>query len=280
MTDRSPITLNLPAGDVRALAGSALDPAVDDVGVAAWAGRLIGRMGGRVEAHAEGGRVIVEWVPRAQIEDDEAVIEAKDEAVEWLKAGQYADATVALELLLTAAPDYTSILYNLGMAHSDQGNLDRAEQLLRQAVELDPDHSNARVALGAALARQERNEDARQVFEETLREEPENSDAHRNLAAILQRSGDKAGALHHLREAIRHDEEDARAWAELGQALEEEGELESADQAYSNAIDAVGFGDIAEIAQRGRSRIAAVMFRERAGGCGAPGCGDVLPLGH
>lgn len=47
-------------------------------------------------------------------------------AVQRLRAGNYAEGIRLLELLGRADPDNADVLYNLGMALSDQGQLDRA----------------------------------------------------------------------------------------------------------------------------------------------------------
>ena len=51
-------------------------------------------------------------------------------------------------------------------------------------------------------------------------------------------------------------------WVTLGQALEHTGDTAEADAAYAKAIELAGFGDVAEVAERGRSRIASAIFRE------------------
>lgn len=91
--------------------------------------------------------------------------------------------------------------------------------------------------------------------------------AHRNLAGALQRQGDLQGTVGHLRSAVSLNPQDALGWAGLGQALEQAGESSEADKAYKKAIELAGFGDAAEVAQKGRSRIAQSSFR--ANGAGA-----------
>jgi len=186
--------------------------------------------------------------------------------VAWLTAGQVHEAVVVLELLLGAMPNDEAILYNLGMAHSDLGDLTRAEDLLRQCLAINPDHTNARVALGVALLRQGRIDDAAPVLERAVADAPDNSWAHRNLAGVRQREGRLETAIEHLRSAVALNPRDERSWAGLGQALEETGETTEADEAYKRAIELAGFGDIADAAQKARSRIAQARFRANSAG--------------
>lgn len=254
----SSLLLSMPLTDVRSLAGATLPDKADDGEVAAWAARQVRRLGGSVRQHLDGPRVVVEWTPDTKRQSGPA------EAVEWLKAGQYHEAAVVLELLLSVDPDSEIVLYNLGMAHSDLGNLGRAEALLRKCLEVEPNHINARVALGVALLREGQSAEGAQILQDALAVDPGNSWAHRNLAVALQRQGNIDGAVDHLRSTVALNPRDELGWAGLGKALEQAGEMAEADEAYKRAIELAGFGDTAEMAQQGRSRIAHSTFRANA----------------
>jgi len=247
--------MSLPLADVRTYAGKALPTAADSDEVAEWVGRLVRRLGGRVQSAIEGDRVVVRWTPAERRRS------GPDEGVEWLRAGQHHEAVVVLELLLDVEPRNEVILYNLGMAHSDLGKLARAEDLLRRCLDIHPSHTNARVALGVALLRQGRVDDAVPVLERAVADAKDNPWAHRNLAGALHRQGNIEGALVHLRASVELNPHDARGWGGLGQALEQVGELHEADEAYKRAIELSGFGDVADAAEKGRSRIAQAAFR-------------------
>ena len=82
-----------------------------------------------------------------------------------LEHGEYKQAIFVLELLLSDRPDDPVLLYNLGMAYSDTGNLNHAVVLLRRLMAQEPDHINGRVALGVALAPSKEVQDSRLEFE-------------------------------------------------------------------------------------------------------------------
>lgn len=258
------LSLSMPLTDIRLLAGPTLPAKADDGEVAGWAARQVHRLGGSVRQHLDVTRVVVEWTPDTRRQSGPA------EAVEWLKAGQYHEAAVVLELLLSTEPDNEVVLYNLGMAHSDLGNLGRAEALLRKCLEVEPDHINARVALGVALLRQGQTVEGALILEQALAVDPNNSWAHRNLAVALQRQGNIDGAVEHLRATVALNPRDELGWAGLGKALEQAGEMADADEAYKRAIELAGFGDTAEMAQQGRSRIAQATFHANAAGAERP----------
>lgn len=260
----SPLSLSMPLTDIRLLAGATLPAKADDDDVAGWTARQVHRLGGSVRQHLDGSRVVVEWTPDTRRQSGPA------EAVEWLKAGQYHEASVVLELLLSAQPDNEVVLYNLGMVHSDLGNFGRAEELLRKCLVVEPKHINARVALGVALLRQGQTAEGAQMLQDALAVDPDNSWAHRNLAVALQRQGNIDSAVEHLRSTVALNPRDELGWTGLGKALEQAGEMAEADEAFKRVIELAGFGDAAEMAQQGRSRIAQSTFHANAAGAERP----------
>lgn len=164
----SPLTMSLPISELRSLAGQELAREVSPAEVADWAGRLVRRLGGTVGARVDGGSVVVEWTP------DPGSPPPADEVGSWFQAGRYEEAVVVSELLVGAMPTDAMLIYNLGMAYSDLGRLDRAVALLNRCLNLEPGHTNARVALGVALVRQGRLDEAVPALEHAVEAEPEN----------------------------------------------------------------------------------------------------------
>ena len=74
----------------------------------------------------------------------------------------------------------------------------------------------------------------------------------------------------HFRATVAPNPRDEVGWAGLGKALEQAGEMAEADEAYTRVIELSGFGDAAEMAQQGRSRIAQSTFRANAAGAERP----------
>ncbi len=178
-----------------------------------------------------------------------------------LEHGEYREAIFVLELLLSGEPDDPTLLYNLGMAYSDTGALDRAVALLRRLMAAAPDHVNGRVALGVALTRQRKYEEARSELARAVADAPANPWAHRNLGACLLHLNRPAEAVEHLRTAAELNPSDDRAWYGLGQALELTGDTAGADEAYKKVLEISEIGDIAEQARQARSRLAGKSFR-------------------
>lgn len=178
-----------------------------------------------------------------------------------LSKGNYPDGILLLELFLSNEPEDPDLLYNLGMAYSDQNNLDRSIALLTKLVEKEPEHINGRVALGVALLRKGRNNEGIQALETAVKKDPQNLWAHRNLSAGLMRLERYSEAEGHLRLATEIDPDDQASWYGYGQALEYLEKHADADDAYLKAIDIDEHSNIAELARQARSTLAQKSFR-------------------
>jgi tetratricopeptide (TPR) repeat protein len=183
------------------------------------------------------------------------------EIADVLTKGNYTDGILLLELFLSDDPDDEALLYNLGMAYSDQGNLERAIALLTRLVEIAPKHVNGRVALGVALLRNKKDDEGIKQLEIAVEEDPENLWAQRNLGASLMRMNRYSDAEKHLRHATEIAPDDQASWYGYAQALEAQEKLENADSAYLKTIDLDEFSNIAELAKKGRSNLAQKSFR-------------------
>jgi Flp pilus assembly protein TadD len=177
-----------------------------------------------------------------------------------LTEGNYTDGILLLEFFRSESPDDPDILYNLGMAYSDQNQLPQAVEILAQVVKTRPDHVNGRVALGVAYLRSKQIEAGVKELQTAVEQEPENPGAQRNLGVGLAQLKRHAEAAEHFRKAAELAPQDQQAWYGYAKALEEMGN-DDADEAYKRAITADEYSQIAEFAKEARSRIARKNFR-------------------
>jgi Flp pilus assembly protein TadD len=188
------------------------EPAFRDA-VKAYLTAEFGRFGGWSSIDVDNHIIEVSWTPDRQPADPLAQI------VEKLKHGEYPGAITLLRLFLSDKPNDVNLLYNLGMALSDTGQLGDAVNHLRRAVSLADDFSNARIALGVALQRQGKNTEAIAVLNEAVNKDRHNPWAHRNLGACLLKAGRTEEAEEHLRHATLLDPKDQQAMFGLAEAL-------------------------------------------------------------
>ena len=189
-----------------------------------------------------------------------------EKIAQLLTRGNYEDGIFLLELFLSESPDDPVLLYNLGMAYSDQGVMPRAVDLLSRLADVEPDHINGRVALGVALLRMGRTDEGVDALESVTAQAPNNLWAHRNFGAGLMQSKRYGEAVDHFRRAIEIDPRDQGSWYGYAQALEASGQTEEADEAYQKTIALDEYTDISEQARRGRSAIAEKSFHSATAG--------------
>lgn len=221
--------------------------------------RQFHRLGGVVQKiEFPPGEIQVTWLPPDFGPDPVGQIAST------LTAGDYATGVTLLKLFLSDDPDNPDILYNLGMALSDLGETARAVELLRRLMEVEPDHVNGRVALGVALARLGEDEAACAELARAVADDPANPYAQRNLAGCLANLGRMSEAIEHFRAAADLMPTDPLAWLGLARALETAGEDGEADTAFAQVLVIDEFGDVAEAARQGRTRIMERAMRDRS----------------
>jgi len=206
--------------------------------------------GGRATIAVASEQIEVHWTPSSEKANPLTA------AISMLEKGEYAPAVLTLRFLLSVRPDDVEVLYNLGMALSDTGQLDEAVSRLQRAVELAPTFADARIALGTALQRQGKDAAALDAFKEAVAQKPDNSTGQRNYGACLLKTGKMQEAVEHLRKAMELDSNDQQTWFGLAQACEGVEDWKEADEAYQKVISLDEFNDIAEAARKARTGIA------------------------
>ena len=116
------------------------------------------------------------------------------------------------------------ILQMMASAHAMTGSPDRAEALIRQALEQDAAMLEGWQLLASLLSDQEgRGEEAAAAYEAMLGHAPRHYPAHMGLASLRGASGDLTGALDALAMAALSKPEEATPWRETIAMLVESG---------------------------------------------------------
>jgi Flp pilus assembly protein TadD len=218
--------------------------------------------GGMVEAEIVGDGLAITWIP------DEADLDPVAYAVALLEKRQHTLAVPMLRGLLADRPSDPDLLYNLGLAESDLGQLDDAVTHLGFLVAAHPMHANAQVALGVAHGRAGRTDEAVAALETAVKLAPGNPWARRNLGAMYGKKGLPAEAEPHLREAARllpNDQQSLYGLAHILVALGGDERVTEGAGLFRRAIALGSDSDLAEVCRSELSAIAHHQFRERAG---------------
>jgi Flp pilus assembly protein TadD len=186
--------------------------------------------------------------------------------VQQLQDGKQAEGIQLLEFVHSNRPEDPAVLYNLGIALSDAGRLDRANECLRRAVELNPGDANILAALGVALGRTGRHDEAVEVLREAVDLDDRNPWVCRSLGAILIQTGRPAEAIPYFQAATRLLPGDQTAWLGLAEAHRLAGNTKKAEEAYRAAVEINPHSDLADTARAGSSQMAQSSFKETGSG--------------
>jgi Flp pilus assembly protein TadD len=129
-----------------------------------------------------------------------------------------------------------SLLSNAGVAMTDQGRLDEAIQVFREALTLLPDDARIYFNLGRALRRQGRTHEAMSSFFRSIELDPNKADAYDGLANTLVDRGMWTAAVAAYRHSITLDPTVSRVHSNLGSAL---GKLGRHDEALVHLEEAL-----------------------------------------
>ena len=192
-----------------------------------------------------------------------------DVALSLLNQGDLKEAVPVLESLARTRLGDPEILYNLGIAHSELGEYDKAVMRLKQLLETSPTHGNGLVGLGVAYQRLGQSSQAAKYLRQAVDVEPSNSYAHRNLGSVLASAGDLPTAVRHLRTAHTLAANDPASTYGLAHCLEMLGDddsLSEADRLFKEIIERFPGTQFDELARASRTAIAEKSIRSRVGG--------------
>ncbi len=140
------------------------------------------------------------------------------EGLDALQRGIYPKGKAIFEELYAQYPANSIVLYNLGMIYSDEGNLDKAIQLLIELTQIKPDYAHGWVALAVAYMRNNQIEEGNQAAQTAVKIAPNDPYALRTAGHIASKLNESsASAL--LENAVRAAPNDPIALLGLAENL-------------------------------------------------------------
>jgi arylsulfatase A-like enzyme/Flp pilus assembly protein TadD len=159
-----------------------------------------------------------------------------EEATWALNGGRAKDAIAALDQLVKDDPANPVFRESLARALRQQGQLEPAIKLYREAVAISPSDAEAWYNLAVALQEAGHAQEGAIAIREALRRDSQRPEAHNTLGIVYTNDGNFGAAEAEFREAIAIDPRNARAFNNLGNTLRATNRLEEARQAYQRAI--------------------------------------------
>jgi Flp pilus assembly protein TadD len=136
-------------------------------------------------------------------------------AVQLARSGKDDEAELQFQQLAGRYPAYPGALVNLGILYRKHGDLAKAEQSLRAAVQRDGNDAEGWSELGVTLRLEGKFHDAADAYNRAISADPNFAPAYRNLAIVLDLYlGDTVAALaamEHYKE-LAADDKAATGW--------------------------------------------------------------------
>ncbi|MBC8352412.1 MAG: tetratricopeptide repeat protein [Planctomycetes bacterium] len=170
------------------------------------------------------------------------------EGVRLQQQGQHHAALQRFQQAITSNPTNADAYYNMaatyhrvGVQQKDQRQLDQAESLYNQCLDLNENHVDCRRGLAVLLTETDRSDRAFNLLKNWANSSPQLADARVELARLYEESGDYETAKLHLNKAILLDQHNSRAWAALGNIREQLGDTQQALANYQRSYNLNGF---------------------------------------
>lgn len=117
---------------------------------------------------------------------DLAVREDFDAALLHLQEGRYEKAIELLNKVIRGSHNNSAPYINIAMAYQKIGEMERAEENLKKALEINPDHPVANNEYALLHRRSGRYIEARELYERLLRKYPDFLPARKNLGILCE----------------------------------------------------------------------------------------------
>jgi Tfp pilus assembly protein PilF len=153
------------------------------------------------------------------------------------REGRHKDANEICDKVLAGAPNYADAVHLSAVLQMDAGNLEKAEDLARRAVELSPQSASFVNTLGVVLKKRKRFADAMSCFQRAVELEPKFAPVYTNIGLILALDGDYTRAEQAHRRALANDPNYITALHNLANLLQDAGKLDEALEFFRQALE-------------------------------------------
>jgi protein O-GlcNAc transferase len=174
--------------------------------------------------------------------ENETIHEPVDVAVEFQKAlqfhqaGQLQMAEAIYRQILEVNPKHSDALHLLGVISYQVGRYDIAINLISEAIKYNPSVPSYHNNIGGAFKFQGRLEESISSYLKAIELKPDYADAYNNLGVVFKEQGRIEESILSHQKAIQLKPDYAEAYYNLGIALQSQGKPEEALSSYQKAI--------------------------------------------
>lgn len=159
------------------------------------------------------------------------------EGMTALQQGNMQEAQAIFTDLLDVQPDLAPAHVGMGRVFAKSGDPHRALEHFQEAQAIKPDNVQAQVFAAQMLEKLGETEEAMAEYETAIALEPTSSSAYIRLSRMKSKAGAEAEALTLLREAVMHNPQDTRLRMALASALRRSGDAEGAASEMARVSD-------------------------------------------
>ncbi|UNC91112.1 DUF5050 domain-containing protein [Candidatus Contubernalis alkaliaceticus] len=158
-------------------------------------------------------------------------------AEKYLLDQEYEQAILAYDEVIEIDPRVEKAYTGLAKAHVGLWNMDSAEEVLKQGIEIVPNTIPLRSELAGIYLRQGKQEEAREVFLEILEDDEKEQSAYRGLARVYESLRDIDKMVEILEKVIFENPGYSQNYSLLAEAYVKQGRIEEALEMVKTALD-------------------------------------------
>jgi len=157
-------------------------------------------------------------------------------ALDHHKAGRLSEAKALCQQLLQAKPDHHKALHLLGLIAYQEGENERAIELIKDAIRSNPSNPGYHYNLGCVYNAINKPDEAIACYRQALAGKPDYSEALNNLGNTLRDQGSLDEAVACYRKILAIESNSPDAFNNLGLILENQGRRDEAIACYRKAL--------------------------------------------
>ena len=163
--------------------------------------------------------------------------DALELGVKHHQSGDLENAEGIYQQILQVRPDQPIALHLLGVCHHQRGDNPSAVTLIAKAIKLEPNYAEAHSNLSLALSALGKTHEAIASCKKAISIKPDYAEAHNNLGLAMQSLAKPLDSEACYRTAIKLKPDYSIAYNNLGNILQDLGKIDEAIESYQKAIE-------------------------------------------